>query len=355
MKIASPPQNRPDLIAHWLWMCAALVLLMVVVGGITRLTESGLSITDWKLVTGAIPPLTPAAWQEAFAQYQASPQYRLMNAGMSLSAFKQIYFWEFSHRLLGRLIGFAFALPLIWFVVKRQVPQCLIGRLVVLFLLGGLQGRVGWLMVASGLVDNRTTVQPLMLAAHLLAALALLSALVWTALDCHALARQSDAPLARPTRFGLITLALLSLQIFYGALTAGLRAGAVSNTWPLMNEHIIPQGINWTVNVGESWIVHVGNRLVNDPFLVHFIHRWWAWAAFLALVLMARRVKGLGDRAPSIAIHSTVGLQILLGIATVMSGVWLPLAALHQLNGALTLCATVWGAYVLGLKTVEVS
>ena len=331
--------TRPDLIAKWLWAVAAMVVLMVVVGGITRLTESGLSITEWKPLSGAIPPLNDAQWQAEFAHYKASPQYKFMNAGMSLGGFKQIFFWEYAHRLLGRVIGLVFGLPLLWFIVKRQIPHRLIGRLVVIFLLGGLQGAIGWLMVASGLVDGRVNVQPVMLAAHLTAALTLLSALIWTALDCRLLARDATARLARLTPFAGAVLTALSLQIIYGALTAGLRAGVVANTWPLMNGHFVPQGINWTQGARRA--------LINDPYLVHFIHRWWAWGAFVALMLLARAARKKERRA-SILIHIAVGTQIILGIATVASGVWLPLAVLHQLTGALTLSSAVYGAHIVG-------
>jgi len=234
-------KTRPDLIARWLWGMAALVVGMVVVGGITRLTESGLSITEWKPLSGAIPPLTDAAWAAAFTKYQASSQYRLMNSGMSLAGFKAIFFWEYAHRLLGRIIGLAFAGPLVWFLIRRQIPHALTGRLVALLVLGGMQGAVGWLMVASGLVDGRDKVAPPMLAAHLSMALLLLSALVWMALDCWLLARSAKAKLARATPLACGVLAILALQIIYGALTAGMRAGHVANTWPLMNDHLFPR------------------------------------------------------------------------------------------------------------------
>ncbi len=337
-------RTRPELIARWLWGVAALVVLMVVVGGITRLTESGLSITEWKPLSGTVPPLTDAAWAATFAKYQASSQYRLMNTGMTLGAFKAIFFWEYAHRLLGRIIGLAFAGPLVWFLIKRQIPRALTGRLVAILILGGMQGAVGWLMVASGLVDGRDKVAPAMLAAHLSMALLLLSALVWTALDCRALAKRATAKLARITPFAGAVIAALALQIIYGALTAGLRAGHVANTWPLMNDHLFPRGIDWSHGTAHAPTA--------DPYLVHFIHRWGAWGAFVALMLLARAVRSLERRA-SVLIHITVGTQILLGIATVLSGVWLPLAAAHQLTGALTLCAAVYGAHALGRSIAE--
>ena len=330
---------RPDLIARWLFICAAFVLLMVVVGGITRLTNSGLSMTEWEPLVGAVPPMSDGDWAQRFAQYQTTSQFRLMNAGMSMAAFKSIFYWEYAHRLLGRLLGLLFGLPLIWLLIKRQVPRALIPRLIILFALGGAQGLVGWLMVLSGLKD-RINVEPVMLAAHLSLALLLLAAILWTALDCRA--QRS----ARPTALGGITLGLLTVQIVYGGLTAGLRAGGVTKQWPLMNGRFFPAGVDWSHGVGTA--------LINDPLLVHFIHRWWAWIALLGLLLLARRAKPLNRRA-SIAIHATVGLQIILGIGTVQSGVLLPLAALHQFNGALTLCAAIWGAHVVGSRPPAIS
>ncbi len=327
--------SHPRTISNWLFFIAAIIFGMVVIGGITRLTESGLSITEWKPVTGAIPPLNAADWQAAFDAYKHSSQYVLMNQGMDLAAFKHIYFWEYLHRLLGRLLGVAFALPLLWFLIKRAIPRGFMGRLILLFLLGGAQGGVGWLMVKSGLT-NRINVEPAMLAAHLLMALLLFSLLIWTALD---LRREGKS---RLTGLGAITLAAVFGQVFFGAITAGLRAGQVSNTWPLMNGHFVPEGI---ISHGSLWMT-----LTSDPFLIHFLHRWWAWAAVGLLILLARAVKRAGARPASIAIHSSFGIQILLGIATVLSGVTLWVAALHQAVGALLVASTVWGAHALGQR-----
>lgn len=332
---------RPNVIANWLFFVAFLVLVMVVVGGITRLTESGLSITEWKPVTGAIPPLSEADWQAEFAKYKQSSQYVLMNAGMTLSAFKQIFFWEYFHRLLGRLLGLAFALPLLWFLFKRAIPRGYVAKLLFLLILGGTQGGIGWLMVQSGLTD-RVNVKPTMLAAHLSMALVLLSALIWTALDLKLLARNSRARPALLKPLAGVALLALFAQIFFGAITAGLRAGHVSNTWPLMNDHFYPQGVFWA----DSLLM----TLTTDPFLIHFMHRWWAWVVVATLVILARAVKRAGVRRASIAIHIAFGTQILLGIATVVSGVSLQLAILHQAVGALLLIATVWGAHVIGRR-----
>lgn len=330
---------RPNAIANWLLAVAALVFFMVVVGGITRLTESGLSITEWKPVSGALPPLNEAQWLQEFAKYQATPEYQQINNGMALADFKFIYFWEWAHRLLARLVGVAFALPFIWFAVKRAIPSGYVKRLLPLFALGGLQGAIGWWMVASGLSD-RTDVSHFRLATHLLLALFILAGLVWTALDLKLLARNPSAKSARLSGFSICVFAILFIQLLFGAYVAGMNAGSVSNTWPLMNEHIVPDGIDWTR--GTVFAV------LNDPYLIHFIHRWWAWVAVIALVLLARRAKAAGARPASIAIHCAFGIQILLGIATVMTGVNIALAVLHQAVGALLVASSVWGMHVTG-------
>lgn len=335
--------GRPLAIARWLLIVAAMVVGIVAVGGITRLTESGLSITEWKPVTGAIPPLSEAQWQAEFAAYKQIPQYTQVNgpAGMTLSDYKFIYFWEWVHRLLARLIGLAFALPLAWFWIRNAIPSGYRLRLVGLLALGGFQGFIGWWMVSSGLgAAADVKVAHYRLAAHLLTALVTLGALVWTALDLRALARAE--PPARLTRLAAITLIALVVQLLFGAFVAGLRAGYVASDWPLMQGRLFPAGIDWS----RGWL----GALVNDPFLTHFIHRWWAWVVVALLVVMARRLRRRGARAQSIAVHSAFGTQILLGIATVMTGVAIWLAVLHQLTGAVLVVATVWGAHTLGRR-----
>jgi cytochrome c oxidase assembly protein subunit 15 len=336
---AFPTAARPRAIATWLFAVAALVFAMLVVGGITRLTESGLSITEWKPVTGAIPPLTQAQWLDAFHKYQQIPEYKEINRGMSLSAFKFIFFWEWTHRLLGRLIGLAFALPLLWFAIRRAIPKGYRWRLVALLMLGGLQGAIGWWMVASGLV-NRTDVSHYRLAVHLLTALFIIAGLVWTALDLRMLAADCSARPARLTGFSICVTLILAIQLLFGAFTAGLDAGYVSNTWPLMNDRLFPEGVQW---LGSLWAT-----VSSDPYLVHFIHRWWAWVAAVALILLARRAKKAGGRGPSIAINAALGTQILLGISTVISGIALPLAALHQAVGALVVISATWAMHATG-------
>lgn len=338
---ASGARDNALALARWLFVVAALVVLIVAVGGITRLTESGLSITEWKPVTGAIPPLTEAQWRAEFEAYKQIPQYLEVNgpAGMSLADYKFIYFWEWVHRLLGRLIGLAFALPLAWFWVTKRIPPGYLPRLLALLALGGLQGAVGWWMVRSGLgPEAGDRVSHFRLAAHLLIALATLGGLVWTALDLRALARGEAR--ARLTGFAAAVLLALLFQLLMGAFVAGMRAGYVANDWPLMQGSVFPAGVDW-----EQGVLHA---VTHDPFLVHFIHRWWAWLVVALLVIMARRVRRRGARTASVAIHSAFGTQLLLGIATVMTGVALWLAVLHQLFGALLVAATAWGAHVVG-------
>ncbi|MCB2063126.1 MAG: COX15/CtaA family protein [Novosphingobium sp.] len=339
-------QDNARAIARWLFAVAALVCLIVVVGGITRLTESGLSITQWKPVTGVVPPLSEAAWQREFEAYKQIPQYVEVNgpAGMSLAQYKFIYFWEWVHRLLARLAGVAFALPLAWFWIRGSIPAGYKPRLLALLALGGLQGAVGWWMVTSGLSAD-VKVSHVRLAAHLGVALFTLGALVWTALDLLGLreGRQS----ARLTRLGAVALATVAVQVLYGALVAGMRAGPVAgggwfsaNSWPLMQGSVWPEGIDWSMGLSHA--------LFNDPFLVHFIHRWWAFVVVGVLVALARQLRALGRRDVSIAIHCAFGTQILLGVATVWSGVALWLAVLHQLTGALVVASAVWGAHATG-------
>ncbi|MBN8816858.1 MAG: COX15/CtaA family protein [Sphingomonas sp.] len=334
---------RPRAIANWLYIVAALIVAIVVVGGVTRLTESGLSITEWKPLTGIVPPLTDAQWQAEFANYRKIPQYEAINHGMTLAGFKTIFFWEYFHRFLGRIIGMAYLIPFVWFAARRQIPRGYFLRLFALFALICLQGTFGWLMVRSGLT-HRTEVAPGWLATHLLTALFTLAGMVWTALDLRRLARDPGARPARLTGFGLAAGAILAIQLLYGALMAGLRAGRVANDWPLMNGSVFPG----PTQSGES----IGHMLFDDPAIVHFIHRWWAWAAVVMLVWLARKVKPLYRRA-SVAIHIAFGTQILLGIATVMSDVNVTLAGLHQLVGALLVIAVTWGIHVIGTRATD--
>ena len=331
---------RPFALARWLFIVAALIATIVVVGGITRLTESGLSIVEWKPVTGILPPLSHAQWQAEFSAYQRIPQYTQVNgpAGMTLAQYQAIYFWEWLHRLLGRVIGLAMALPFAWYAWRRALPKGYAPRLFALLALIGLQGTFGWLMVRSGL-SGRTLVAPHWLAIHLVTALATMAGMIWTALDLRALARRQ--PPARLTGFAAAALAALVVQLVYGALMAGWRAGYLARDWPLMQGRLFPAGVDWSGGAAA---------LVDDPFLIHFIHRWWAFAVVAMRIAMGRMLRARGARLASIVLHTAFGVQILLGIATVMSGVSLWLAVLHQLTGAALVAASVWGAHELGRR-----
>jgi cytochrome c oxidase assembly protein subunit 15 len=331
--------SRPLALARWLFAVAALVALIVAVGGITRLTESGVSITEWKPVTGAIPPMSETQWQAEFDAYRHTPQYTRINgpAGMTLSGYKFIYFWEWLHRLLARAIGTVLVLVTAFYTLRRRMPPGYLPRLLGLVALVGLQGAIGWWMVQSGIV-NDVKVSHFRLAVHLLTALLTLGGIVWTALDLVALSRGEAR--ARLTGFAALTLTMLSVQLFFGALVAGLRAGHVAGDWPTMQGRLFPDGVDWSAGA-----IHA---VLHDPYLIHFIHRWWAWAVVAVLVIMARKLKASGERRTSVALHSAFGTQVILGIFTVWSGVALWLAVAHQLVGALLVGATVWGAHALG-------
>jgi cytochrome c oxidase assembly protein subunit 15 len=327
--------DRSRAVAIWLLAVAVLVLAMVVVGGSTRLTGSGLSITEWKPVTGAIPPLSHADWQAEFARYKSIPQYQLLNRGMGLGQFQTIYWWEWSHRLLGRLVGAVFFIPFLWFAVRREIPGRLFWRLGGLFVLGGLQGLVGWWMVASGLAD-RVYVAPERLMIHLGLAFALLGALVWTAMDAWSgWARQT-----LPSPWGGRALALVALvfvQILLGALVAGNQAGLVFNDWPLMNGHWLPDHY-----AGQSlWAT-----LAHSQGAVQLHHRLVAYLlTIVALVVgvSAWRSDYLAAESKQLAVGVAIAvlLQACLGIATLMTAVPIGLGIAHQLMAAFTLCLAV--------------
>jgi cytochrome c oxidase assembly protein subunit 15 len=335
-------ESRPRAIAMWLFAVAGLIVLMVIVGGITRLTESGLSITEWDPISGIIPPLTHAAWVAEFENYKRIPEYAAFNQGMTLAGFKAIFFWEYTHRLLGRVIGFAFALPLLWFWFRNRIPVGYGWRLVGLLALGGLQGAIGWWMVVSGL-SVRTDVSHIRLAVHLITALVILSGIVWTALDLLALDRN---PLARPARLkavAAIALLLLFAQIMYGAFTAGLDAGYAFASWPLMGDSLFPAGVPM---LDPAW-----KNAIDNPIVVQFIHRWLAFVAAAGLVVLAFKARATGARGAGAAVLGLVILQIALGVATLLSGVAIDIAVAHQANAALTLIAAVCAAHAIGRRT----
>lgn len=341
----TPPISRsakaaPEALALWLQFVAVMVVVIVAVGGITRLTESGLSITQWQPITGILPPLSEEAWLAEFAEYRETPEYRLEAGptGMTLADFKFIFFWEWFHRVLGRLIGLAYGLPLAWFWIKGMIPEGYKPRLLALLGLGALQGTFGWLMVRSGLSGDMTDVSHFWLSVHLLTALFTLAGLVWTALDLRRLARVPDARPARFTGVAWMASIVLFIQILLGAWVAGLNAGHASNAWPMMNGGFFPEP-----DLARGWFW----ALTHDPFLLHFLHRWWAWVAVIALVILARKVRPF-DRRASVAVHSAFGIMVILGIATVMTGVSLWIAVAHQFFGAMLVISTAWAAHAIG-------
>jgi cytochrome c oxidase assembly protein subunit 15 len=327
-------RSRP--VAVWLFAVALMVFAMVVVGGATRLTGSGLSITQWKPVTGSVPPLSDGAWRSEFARYQATPQYRLLNQGMSLPEFKFIYWWEWAHRLLGRLIGVVFAAPFVVFLALRRIPARLIWRCAVLFALGGLQGLVGWWMVKSGL-EARVSVAPERLATHLGLALILFVALIWTGLEAwNGQARAASERRGGGWSAGSAALAgAVFLQCLLGALVAGNQAGLMDNDWPLMNGRFFPDDYA----AGGLWAT-----LAHSLPAVQFNHRIGAYLIFAAAMALA--VGGLlsrdaprGVRSLAVLTAVVVIFQASLGVVALMTGVPLILAILHQAGAAILLGA----------------
>ncbi len=329
----------PAAIAAWLLVVAGLVFAILVVGGITRLTESGLSMVRWDPVSGAIPPLDDAAWQAEFEAYRTSPQYQEVNRGMSLAEFKNIYFWEYVHRLLGRFIGLAFALPLAWFAWKRAVPRGYGWRLAALLALGALQGAIGWWMVASGLID-RPEVSHIRLAVHLLAALFIFAGLIWTALDLQRLAADPAALPARLSTLSVWTLSLLALQLMFGAYVAGLEAGYAFSSWPKMGDQWFPADTPML----RPLIVN----FADNPVVVQFVHRWLAWLVAGFALALAGTAWDRGLRAEALAVAASVTLQIALGVATLLSGVEIAIAVAHQAMAALLLAAIIVAGHRLG-------
>jgi heme a synthase len=308
----------------WLLAIAALVVAMVLVGGATRLTESGLSIVEWQPVTGTLPPLSAAQWQSEFDKYRATPQYRHLNAGMSLDEFKTIYWWEWAHRLLGRVIGAAFLLPFLFFLWRGWVTPGLRTRLWAIFALGALQGAVGWWMVASGLV-NRVEVSQYRLATHLVLACAIFAAIVWT---LQSLIERPAITISMRLRWGATgLLALVLVQIYLGALTAGLRAGYVYNTWPLIDGTFMPDAGALFASA-PAW-----RNLFENPLTVQFDHRMVAYALLVVAVLHvldAARSRNGPALTGALAVAVAVTVQAVLGILTLIYVVPLALALAHQ-------------------------
>jgi heme a synthase len=379
LKTEEGAEGHQRTVAVWLFVCCALIFLMVVVGGITRLTLSGLSITEWQPVVGIVPPLSAADWAAEFAKYKAIPEYRAVHNGMTLDEFKGIYWWEYAHRLLGRLIGVAFAGPFIWFLVRGRLPRRLVGSLCGILLLGAAQGGLGWYMVKSGLAD-RIEVSQYRLVAHLALALAIYAAILWVALGIvrgssrsaqpspmagldpaiHVSNPASESvggrvkpghrgfrhtgstssrvdPSPRWRRTAEAIIALVGLTIAAGGFVAGTRAGLTYNTFPLMDGKLVPNGyaqlhpffLNWFENVAA----------------VQFDHRLLAvTTAIVVMLLWAAGRRAVLHRPARTALHGLAGvtlLQVALGVATLLLVVPIPLAAAHQAGAVLLLTAAI--------------
>ena len=324
-------------VALWLFGMCGMIWVMVALGGATRLTGSGLSIMEWAPLRGALPPLSDAEWQRLYALYQSIPQYELVNKGFGLDGFKRIFWLEWAHRLWGRLIGLAFLLPLIWFAVRGRIERPLVPRLALLFVLGGMQGAVGWFMVASGFAAQSTAVSPYRLVVHLSLALVLYAALLWTALSLWR--ADAPAPASPPAlrRWTAVTCALLAATILAGGFVAGLRAGLTYNTWPLMDGRWVPDGY-----------------ALLDPFLrnmtenvaaVQFNHRLLATLTALVASVTAwiglRHAADRRVRRASLALGGAVALQYTLGVATLLWVVPAALGTAHQAVAVLVLTAAL--------------
>ncbi len=320
----------------WLLSIAGVILAMVTIGGLTRLTGSGLSITEWKPIMGALPPLSDAAWADAFAKYQRIPQYIIENRGMTLDGFKDIFWWEWTHRFLGRALGVLFAVPFLFFAWKGAIRKSDWPRMALLFVLGGFQGFLGWWMVQSGL-ETRVSVSQYRLAIHLGAALILLIAILWVALEYL---RDLKAP-PRDTRRAFGFVAMVYVQMLLGALVAGLHAGLLYNTWPDMDGRVFPEG---AFSASPWWI-----NFFENPGLAQFDHRMLAYATLaFAFWVFANgvRLKGWARKSAKILAAITT-FQVGLGIVTLLMQAPEGMAAFHQITAALLLCVAVWHAYEL--------
>ncbi|HKV14929.1 MAG TPA: COX15/CtaA family protein [Reyranella sp.] len=316
----------PTSVRNWLIVVAAMIFVMISLGALTRLTESGLSMVEWHPITGVIPPLSEHAWQAELKEYLSSPQGRLVNPDFTIAQFKQIFWLEFIHRLWGRLIGLVVALPLVWFWLRGRLSPGLKPRLVTLLVLGGLQGGLGWAMVASGLVD-RPSVSHYRLAAHLLAAVALYAYTVWLVLELSPReVRRGDR---RTCREATGLMAFVFVVMTFGALMAGLRAGLMHNTFPTMSGYWIPPGM---FDLSPWWI-----NIFDNGTTVQFIHRWLAKFLALGVLAMAWRVR----RPEAYAAGAMVLVQFCLGVATILSGVEIAVATVHQAGAVLLLTTLV--------------
>lgn len=346
---AAVEKTRSDrAIAWWLLVCCALVFAMVVLGGVTRLTGSGLSMVNWKPVSGVLPPLSQAAWEREFEHYRRTPEYNYVNKGMSLAEFKGIFWFEYAHRVLGRLIGIAFLLPFLYFLLRRRIEASLVPKLAAMFVLGGLQGLLGWYMVKSGLVDD-PHVSQYRLAAHLGLAVLIYAFMLWTALGV--LGHGGEAGARNPSRLATYALGLtvaVFVVMMSGAFVAGLKAGFAYNTFPLMAGQWIPDGM-WSVTPAYM-------NLFENPTTVQFTHRVIAIATFLAILALwlAGRRSTVSD-AQRLWLHA-VGIvaviQVALGISTLLLRVPVSLAAAHQ-AGAMALLTVLIGLAFVSRPAVK--
>ena len=329
-------------VAAWLLLCCALVFCMVVVGGVTRLTHSGLSIVEWEPIVGTIPPLSQADWEQVFEQYKRTPEYQQVNRGMSLSEFRGIFWWEYFHRLLGRSIGLVFFLPLLYFALARKVDWALVQRLVGIFLLGGLQGAVGWWMVKSGLIDD-PRVSHVRLSIHLGLAFLIFAAMLWTALGLLSPAHTEDAGRRRLSRRGVWLALLIFVMVLSGGLVAGTRAGFAYNTFPLMNGSLFPSEYFML----QPW----WDNLLHNMAAVQFNHRLIAWLLFFLIPVFWWAIRGgqvpARARLASNLMLGMLGLQLALGISTLLLHVPIPLAASHQAGAMVLFGLTLWTAHEL--------
>jgi cytochrome c oxidase assembly protein subunit 15 len=337
------PATRP--VAVWLLTGCLLIAAMVTVGGVTRLTGSGLSITEWNLLMGALPPLNQADWLELFRKYQASPQFQLVNSHFTLADFQRIFRWEYLHRLIARLMGVVFVVPFAWFLIRGYIDRALRTRLALVFALGAFQGVLGWLMVASGLVD-RPAVSHYRLAAHLFTALLTYAVTLWVALGLLAPDRRPAMPEAIRWQ-ARIFAALFCLQVVYGAFVAGLKAGFMYNTFPLMGDSLVPAGL---LTLSPAW-----TNLTENPGTVQFIHRLlgWALAVLGSWLWFTLRVHGM--RGPANLLLATLAAQFTLGILTILNLPGSPVfwGSIHQAGAVALLTAVVGLLFALRPATRE--
>ena len=335
-------KNSQNPVIVWLFAGAILVASMVVIGGITRLTQSGLSMVEWNLIMGSVPPLNEADWQISFDKYKSSPEYKIVNKHFTLQEFKSIFWWEYIHRMLGRLIGIIFIIPFVIFLIQKRIDKPLLWKLVMIFILGGFQGFLGWFMVKSGLV-NDPHVSHYRLAAHLVAALTLFSLIFWITLDLIYKEKdenQRQHDFGKIRKLGIFGLTLLGLQIVYGAFVAGLKAGLYYNTWPKMGTGWMPSEV--FESVSRAGLI----SFLDNITLVQFIHRWLGWAVFGIVIWIFIEVrKGVLNIQIAKGVYfifAAVLLQITLGVLTLIYQVPVALGVIHQFGALLLLAGFIF-------------